>query len=46
MNSIEKTSDKNRQNNDNFNDVAKIGLFHVGGMLPLAKGWASWSYPL
>lgn len=46
MNCIEKTNDKNRQKDDNFNDVAEIGLFHIGGMLPLARGRASWSYPL
>ncbi|KKR58920.1 MAG: hypothetical protein UT97_C0020G0011 [Parcubacteria group bacterium GW2011_GWC2_40_31] len=46
MNCIEKTSNKNCQNDDNFNDVAKIRLFHVGGMLPLARGRASQSYPL
>ena len=46
MNSIKKTTDQNRQKDDNFNDVAEIGLFHVGGMLPLARGRASQSYPL
>lgn len=46
MKSIEKTNDKNRQKDDNFNDVAEIRLFHVGGMLPLARGRASQSYPL
>ena len=46
MKSIEKTNDKNRQKDDNFNDVAEIRLFHVGVMLPLARGRASQSYPL
>ena len=46
MQSIEKTSNKNCQNDDNFNDVAEIRLFHVGVMLPLARGRASQSYPL
>ena len=46
MQSIEKTNDKNRQKDDNFNDVAEIRLFHVGVMLPLARGRASQSYPL
>ena len=46
MKSIEKTNDKNRQKYDNFNDVAEIRLFHVGVMLPPARGRASQSYPL
>jgi len=46
MQSIEKTDNKNRQNDDNFNDVAEIRLFHVGLMLTLARGRASQSYPL
>ncbi len=46
MKSIEKTGNKNCQNNDNFDNVAEIGLFHSGGMLPLARDRASWSYPL
>ncbi len=46
MNCIEKTGNKNCQNNDNFKDVAEIRFFHIGGMLPLAGGRASQSYPL
>lgn len=46
MKGIEKTDNKNCQNDDNFNDVADIRLFHIGAMLPLARGRASPSYPL
>lgn len=46
MQSIEKTSCENSQDNNDFNDVAEIRLFHIGLMLPLARGRASQSYPL
>lgn len=46
MKSIEKAGNENCHDDNHLDDVAEIGLFHVGLMLPLAGGRASQSYPL
>lgn len=46
MNSIEKTDNKNCHDDNHFDDVTEIRFSHIVGMLTLAMGRASQSYPL